>query len=166
MLAGEATQSSYTDTFIPLLFQQSSLEELKLIVPNVNNMRTELLPHSNTNLKKLIISCDLIHLLAALIPNIVSLTYLGITLYTLDSDLPVLTNIVQSHHTLEVLEIGLIEDCVASPANMLQLIEAAGNSQLTELRLNESDYKKLPLHIHKLYEHLLKPTSRLYLDLS
>ena len=147
---------SYTDTFIPLLFQQSSLEELKLIVPNVN-MRTELLPHSNTNLKKLIISCNLIHLLAALIPNIVSLTYLGITLYTLDSDLPVLTNIVQSHHTLEVLEIGEIRDCVASPANMLQLIEAAGNSQLTELRLNDSDYDKLPLHIHKLYEHLLKP---------
>ena len=66
-------------------------------------MRTELLPHSNTNLKKLIISRDFIHLLAALIPNIVSLTYLEI-LYPLDSDLPVLTNIVQSHHTLEVLE--------------------------------------------------------------
>ena len=101
-------------------------------------MRTELLPHSNTNLKKLIISRNLIHLLAALIPNIVSLTYLGIgTLYPVDSDsdLPVLTNIVQSHHTLEVLEIGWIQDRDASPANMLQLIEAAGNSQLTELRL-------------------------------
>ena len=148
---------SYTDTFIPLLFQQSSLEELRLNVLDVK-MRTELLPHSNTNLKKLIISPYLIHLLAALIPNIVSLTYLEI-LYTLASDLPVLTNIVQSHHTLEVLEIGEI-GCAALPTNMLRLIEAAGNSQLTELRLNKSNYDKLPLHIHKLYEHLLKPSSR------
>ena len=154
---------SYTDTFIPLLFQQSSLEELRLNVLDVK-MRTELLPHSNTNLKKLIISPYLIHLLAALIPNIVSLTYLEITLYPLDSDLPVLTNIVQSHHTLEVLDIGQI-GCAALPTNMLRLIEAAGNSQLTELRLNKSNYDKLPLHIHKLYEHLLKPSSR-YLGLS
>ena len=145
---------SYTDTFIPLLFQQSSLEELKLIVPNVN-MRTELLPHSNTNLKKLIISCNLMHLLVALIPHIVSLTYLQIfdTLYS--ADLRALADIVLSHHTLKVLEIGPI-DCDASPAKMHRLIEAAGNSQLTELRLHVSDYDKLPLHIHKLYEHLLK----------
>ena len=155
---------SYTDTFIPLLFQQSSLEELRLYVRV--KMRTELLPHSNTNLKKLIIKRDCIHLLAALITNIVSLTYLGIgTLYTLDSDLPVLTNIVQSHHTLKVLDIVQI-DCDASPTNMLRLIEAAGNSQLTELRLHVSDYDKLPLHIHKLYEHLLKPSSTGYLGFS
>ena len=149
---------SRISTFIPLLFQQSSLEELTLDVIDVN-MRTELLPHSNTNLKKLIISRNLIHLLTALIPNIVSLTYLEI-LYTLDSDLPVLTNIVQSHHTLEVLVIGPIKGCDASTAtstNMLQLIEAAGNSQLMEFRLFESDYNKLPPHIHELYEHLLKP---------
>ena len=94
-------EDSYTDSFIPLLFQQSSLEELTLDVHDTNDiMRTELLPHSNTNLKKLIISRNLIHLLAALIPNIVSLTYLGIC-NPLDSDLPVLTNIVQSHRTLE-----------------------------------------------------------------
>ena len=44
---------SYTDTFIPLLFQQSSLEELTLYVRDANGiLRTELLPHSNTNLKK------------------------------------------------------------------------------------------------------------------
>ena len=152
--------NSHTDTFIPLLFQQSSLEELILYVHDTNDiMRTELLPHSNTNLKKLIITRNHIHLLAALIPNIVSLTYLKI-LYPLDSDLPVLTNIVQSHHTLEVLEFGPIQDRDASTAtstNMLQLIEAAGNSQLTEFRLFESDYNKLPPHIHELYEHLLKP---------
>ena len=94
-------EDSYTDSFIPLLFQQSSLEELTLDVHDTNDiMRLELLPHSNTNLKKLIISRNLIHLLAALIPNIVSLTYLGIC-NPLDSDLPVLTNIVQSHRTLE-----------------------------------------------------------------
>ena len=147
---------SYTDTFIPLLFQQSSLEELTLYVRDANGiLRTELLPHSNTNLKKLIISRKLIHLLAALIPNIVSLTYLQIgALYTRDSDLPVLTNIVQSH-TLEVLQIGKICDA-SRTTKMLQLIEAAGNSQLMELRLHVSDYNKLPPHIRDLYKHLLK----------
>ena len=39
---------------------------------------------------------------------------------------------------------------------MLQLIEAAGNSQLMELRLHVSDYNKLPPHIRDLYKHLLK----------
>ena len=148
--------NSYTDTFIPLLFQQSSLEELKLDVHDVI-MRTGLLPHSNTNLKKLIFSSNLIHLLAALITNIVSLTHLQIS-DPLDSDLPVLTNIVQSHHTLEVLKIRKIQDCDASTdtsTNMLQLIEAAGNSQLMEVRLYVSDYNKLPPHIHNLYKHLL-----------
>ena len=68
---------SYTDTFIPLLFQQSSLKELTLYVRDANvNMRTELLPHSNTNLKKLIITRNLIHLLTALIPNNYCFTHL------------------------------------------------------------------------------------------
>ena len=148
-----------TSTFIPLLFQQSSLEELRLYLYD-DNLRTELLPDSNTNLKKLVISCNLVHLLAALISNIVSLTYLQIYVpedvddVEYDHHLPVLTNIIQSHHTLEVLEIGLMSP--ATSTNMLQLIEAAGNSQLKELGLDKLVYDELPPHIHELYKHLLK----------
>ena len=69
--------------------------------------------------------------------NITSLTDLRIS-YLRDSDLPVLTNIVQSHRTLEVLEIREIMDRSDSPdlsTNLLQLIEAAGigNSQFKKL---------------------------------
>ena len=155
-------RGSYTDTFIPLLFQQSSLEELTLDARH-DHMRTELLPHSNTNLKKLVITNILVHLLAALIPNIVSLTYLKI-FDPLDSDLPVLTNIVQSHRTLEVLEITcdwVLEPDTSCSTNMLHLIEAAGNSKLMKLRLDESNYDELPPYIHELYKHLLKKSKSL-----
>ena len=118
-----------TNTLIPLLFQPSSLHELTLYTSYSSH---NLLPHENANLKKLVISYDLLHSLAALIVNITSLTYLkvGAPQY---SDLPVLTNIVQSHRTLEVLEIGLILGHFTSTepsTNLLQLIEVAGNSRL------------------------------------
>ena len=122
-------------------------------------MITELLPLSNTNLKKLVISRNLLHSLAALIPNITSLTYLQI-LDPLTNDLLVLTNIVQSHHTLEVLFIGEVTHCSASndtsTSNIIQLIEATGNNQLKELRLIKSDYDKLPPHVKEHYKQLLK----------
>ena len=137
----------YSDTFITLLFQPSSLQELILDVSDVYAVGTELIPHSNTNLKKLISQ-------VAFVPNVNSLTYLYI-IFPEPSDLPVLTNIVQSHHTLEVLRIGKIYDCCAS-TDMLQLIEAAGKSQLKELKLDKSIYCRLPSHIHELYKHLLK----------
>ena len=89
--------------------------------------------------------------------NITLLTYLEIS-YPLDSDLPVLTNIVQSHRTLEELDIGLISAQLSSidpSTNLLQLIEAAGNSRLKKLRLWRSHYDKLPSHIHEQYKHLL-----------
>ena len=133
---------THSRKLIPLVFQQSSLDELTLDV-RVDNMITELLPLSNTNLKKLVISRNLLHSLAALIPNITSLTYLQI-LDPLTNDLLVLTNIVQSHHTLEVLFIGEVTHCSASndtsTSNIIQLIEATGNNQLKELRLIKSDY--------------------------
>ena len=138
----ESTSELHSDALIPLLFQPSSLQELTLglgyqvIVPH------EVLPHENTNLKELTVSSHLLHPLAALIMNITSLIYLQISRFLLDSDLPVLTNIVQSHHTLEVLEIGVNKN----ETELLQLIEAAGNSRLKKLILHKLDYDKLPPH--------------------
>ena len=149
----------HTNTLIPLLFQPSSLQELTLDLGYQDIvLHDELLPHENTNLKELTISHNFLHPLAALIMNITSLTYLRISLLLQDSDLPVLTKIVQSHHTLEVLQIGTI--CYHSDeneTNMLQLIEAAGNSRLRKLRLNKLNYDMLPPHIHEQYKHLLEP---------
>ena len=140
----------YQDTFITLLFQPSSLQVLILEVSDDYAVGTELIPHCNTNLKELISQ-------VAFVPNVNSLTYLHI-IFPEPSDLPVLTNIVQSHHTLEVLHIGKIYDHYAS-TDMLQLIEAASKSQLRELILDESIYCRLPPHIHELYSHLLKSRS-------
>ena len=146
----------YASTLIPTLFQPSSVENLVLLTDDTI-LGTELLPHGNTNLKELSISGNLLHLLAALIVNITSLTYLLIDSVLQDSDLPVLTNIVQSHSTLGVLTISKINHCINS-TNLLQLIEAADDSEhVVILRLHKSDYDKLPAHIHKLYEDLLKP---------
>ena len=147
------------NTLVPLLFQPSSLQELilNLCVEEIV-LYDELLPHENTNLKKLTILRYLLHPLAALIMNITSLTYLKISFFLRDSDLPVLTNIVQLHHTLEVLDIGEIDyNSDENETNLLQLIEAAGNSQLKKLRLDKPDYDKLPPHIHEQYKHLLEP---------
>ena len=146
-----------------IFFQPSSLQELRLKYESIDCH--EPLPHENTNLKKLTISPNLLHTLAALIMNITSLTYLKISSCPLDSDLPVLTNIVQSHHTLEVLQIGKIGQLGQLSSFMynksheilLQLIEAAGNSRLKKLRLLELNYNKLPPHIHEQYKHLLEP---------
>ena len=141
---------------ISTLFQPSSLQELTLSTDDTIN-ETKLLPHGNTNLKKLRISRNLLHPLAALIVNITSLTYLMIG--DLDSDLvlPVLTNIVQSHRTLEVLRIGAIRNCTGS-TNLLQLIKAAdSNEHVVTFELDRLDYDQLPPHIHEQYKHLLVP---------
>ena len=140
----------HTNTLIPILFHPSSLQELRLEVDIPQKIYHELLPHENTNLKKLTIKPNLLHPLAALIVNITSLTYLRIRFPLDRSDLPVLTNIVQSYRTLEVLEI------TAPSTNLLQLIKVAGNSRLMKLRLNKSDYDKLPLHIHEQCKNLLE----------
>ena len=140
----------HTNTLIPILFHPSSLQELRLEVDIPPKIYHELLPHENTNLKKLTIKPNLLHPLAALIVNITSLTYLRIRFPLDRSDLPVLTNIVQSYRTLEVLEI------TAPSTNLLQLIKVAGNSRLMKLRLNKSDYDKLPLHIHEQCKNLLE----------
>ena len=154
----EYSGGSHMSTLIPMLFRPSSLQELTLCVGFEEIILHELLPHENTNLKKLAISCNLLHPLAALIVNITSLTCLEIGAL-LDSDLPVLTNIVQSHHTLEVLEIGYIMrdyNALTKPStNLLQLIVAAGNSKLRTLKLRKSYCDELPPEIREDYKHLL-----------
>ena len=147
----------HTNTLIPLLFQPSSLQELTLDIGYQEYVPHELLPHKNSNLKKLTMSRGLLHPLAALFMN--NITYLAITStsFLFSSDLPVLTNIVQSHHTLEELQIGdiIIDFCSDYSTNLLQLIEAAGNSRLKKLRLYKRDYDELPSHIQEQYKHLL-----------
>ena len=153
------TSDIHTNTLIPLLFQPSSLQEmiLKFVLRDIM-LHDELLPHENTNLRKLTISRNILHSLAALIMNITSLTYLMISSFLRDSDLPVLTNIVRSHHSLEVLQIGLTSNhSDETETNLLQLIEAAGNSRLKKLILYESVYDKLSPHIHEKYKYLLEP---------
>ena len=149
-----------TNTLIPLLFQPSSLQELALNLGYQDIvLHDELLPHENTNLKKLTIRNNLLPPLAALIMNITSLTYLEIGYVELGSnELHFLTNIVQSHHTLEVLKIGeVFYRSDENKTNLLLLIEAAGNSRLKKLRLHKLDYNNLPPHIHEQYKHLLEP---------
>ena len=64
-----ANEYTCTRSLLPMLFGQSSLEKLAVSTGSVFNMDTKLLPYSNTNLKKLTISCDLVQLLAALVLN-------------------------------------------------------------------------------------------------
>ena len=145
-----------SSSLILTLFQPSSLQQLGLEIIDTF-VDTQLLPHGNTNLKELAISCDLLHPLAALIVNIASLTYLEIDDPLSTSDLPVLTNIVQSHHTLEVLHIEEIKDYTDS-TNLLQLIKAAdSNEHVVTFKLDIVVYNKLPPHIQEQYKHLLKP---------
>ena len=145
-----------SSSLILTLFQPSSLQQLGLEIIDTF-VETQLLPHGNTNLKKLAISSDLLHPLAALIVNITSLTYLEIDDPLSTSDLPVLTNIVQSHHTLEVLQIEELKDYTDS-TNLLQLIEAAdSNEHVLTFKLDIVVYNKLPPHIQEQYKQLLKP---------
>ena len=154
-------ESQISSLLILTLFQPSSLQELALLTDHTIN-ETQLLPHGNTNLKKLTIFHNLLHPLAALIMNITSLIYLEIRVGLLDSDLPILTNIAQSHHTLEVLDIYKMRNCTDS-TNLLQLIEAAdSNEHVVTFELDRSDYNKLPPHIHEQYKHLLQPRTFMF----
>ena len=142
---------------IPLLFQPSSLQVLEL-GHGIQLTNLELIPHKNTNLKELNIPFNHLRLLTQMIINSSSLTYLEIASIILIDVLPDLLCIVLSHPTLEVLQM----DCQHNQpfTILLQLIEAAGNSQLKKLRLHKSDYNYLPSHIHEQYKHLLEPWGR------
>ena len=150
------TVELHTNTLIPLLFQPSSLEELTVYIglPQEIILDQQLFPQEDTNLKKLTISYNLLHPLAAMIVRITSLTYLEISSCIGESDLPVLTNIVQSHQSLEELQALWIQRY--GNIDLLPLIEAAGNGRLKKLKLHEFHYDKLPPHIHEQYKHLLE----------
>ena len=149
------TVNEYTHTrsLLPMLLDDSSLEELVVRTGPVVNMDTELLPRSNTNLKKLTISCELVQPLAALLPKTSLMIHLVVDSQVYDSDLPFLTGLVESHSTLQVLELGKIVHYSSIPnpthtsltsasQNLRKLVEVAINSQLN-LKLHEDDYKYL-----------------------
>ena len=151
----------YTDTLIPLLFQQSSLQELILTdlanephhIPE--DIKTMNLPHSNTNLQILTISgTGFLRPLAALIPNITSLTILDVP-YQLYSDLPIITNIVRTHRSLETLmmehrEYFYADALTDSYSKFIELFDAVCNSRIMFL----INYSKLPPHIQQRYKRM------------
>ena len=135
-----------------MLLDDSSLEELLVRTGSKANIDMKLLPHTNTNLKKLTISCELVQPLKALLPN-TSLAHLVVNSLVYDSDLPIFTSLIQSHSTLQVLELGLIVNYTSTPKptyaplesasdNLHQLAKASGSCcQLKKLKLHEVDYK-------------------------
>ena len=140
-----------TSSFIPMLLDDSSLEELLVRTGSKVSMDTELLPRTNTHLKKLTISCELVQPLAALLPN-TSLTHLVVDTLVYDSDLPILKSLVTSHSKLQVLELGRIASTpeptytllTSASRNLRELVEVSiSNSQL-KLKLHQDDYKYLP----------------------
>ena len=146
------TVNEYTHTrsLLPMLFGPSSLETLVVRTGSVVNMDTELLPHINTNLKKLTISRELVKPLASLLPNTSSLTHLVVASRVHDSDLPILNHIIASLPALQVLELGKIY-CGSIPvplesasSNLYELAKVAISSQLKNLKLHKKDYDCLP----------------------
>ena len=150
------TSNEHTQTWslIPMLLSFSSLEELVVRTGSDVNMDPKLIPHTNTNLKKLTISCELVKPLVELLLN-TSLTHLVIDSQVYDSDLPVLKCLVTSLSTLQVLELGKIVCGYASTPkptslkgasqNLQQLVKVACKSQLLRmLKLHQEDYEYLP----------------------
>ena len=143
---------TYTRSLIPMLFGHSSLEELVVRIGSEANMDNNHLPHTNTNLKKLTISCELVKPLAALLPN-TSLTHLVVDRRIYDRDLPILKHLIESLSTLQVLELGKIHDPTPAPPysplesaspNLHELAKVASSSQLKNLKLHRKDYDYLP----------------------
>ena len=143
---------THTSSLIPVLLDNSSLKELVVRTGSVVNMDTELLPHSNTNLKKLTISCELVQPLAALLSNS-SLTHLVVESQVYDSDLLLFKCLVESSSALQVLELGkIVNASTATPTsltshaspNLQQLVIVASYSQLKMLKLHKDDYDHLP----------------------
>ena len=149
------TSNEHTQTWslIPMLLSFSSLEELVVRTGSDVNMDPKLIPHTNTNLKKLTISCELVKPLVELLLN-TSLTHLVIDSQVYDRDLPVLKCLVTSLSTLQVLELGKIVCGYASTPkptlltsasqNLQQLVKVACKSQLKMLKLHQEDYEYLP----------------------
>ena len=118
-----------------LVMSASKLKKLTISGHDI----TELLPCNIKNVKKLTITSTFFRPLTALalFPIATSLTYLEITGYVLESHLSALTNIVQSHPTLEVLNVDIW--LVFDSAKLSPLVETAGNSRLKKLTINQCD---------------------------
>ena len=134
------------------MFGKSTLEELVIQVKGTNGDLPFLSGDKNTNLKMLTISGYLIKNLAALLPNITSLTYLRINYRVNDNDLLVLIDLVQSHTTLEELELSIHDydeyskydkDGYEILTNLPKLIEAADSCQ-KKLEIDKEYYNYLP----------------------
>ena len=100
----------------------------------------KLLDCGNVNPEELRIIPEFIQQLPAFLSNITSLTYLEITGDVSDSDLSVLIDIVQSHPTLEVLNIIGYQRL---STELSSLVEAAGNCQLKKLTIDQCDLIEL-----------------------
>ena len=137
------TVYTHTSSLIPMLLDDSSLEELTVRTGSVVNMDTKLLPRSNTKLRKLTISCELVQPLAVLLPN-TSLTHLVIDRQVYDSDLSILKCLIESHSKLQVLKLGKTVHYGLTPeptsSDLHQLAEVASNSQLKKLKVHQDDY--------------------------
>ena len=143
-----------TELVLSTLVEAAGNSHLKLIIGKCDII--ELFNYENTNPKEVIILSQLLQPLSSLLPNITSLTCLEITGHVSDKDLAVLTNIVQSHPTLEVLEIERQYFC--DQLQLSLLVEVASKSQLKELRLHKRNYNQLPSHIREAHKQLLNPT--------
>ena len=144
-------EHTHTRSHVPVLLDDSSLgSEVNL------QLDTEPLPHSNTNLKKLTISCELVEPLKAWLLS-TSLTHLVVDSLVYDTDLPTLICLITSLSTLQVLELGKIVHYISTPKptsltsashNLQQLVKVASNNQLKMLKLNQEDYEYLPAEYH------------------
>ena len=146
---------THTRSLIPMLLNDSFLEELVVRTGSVVKMDTKLLPRSNANLKKLTISCELVQPLAALLCKTSVMTHLVVYSPVADSDLPFLTSLIESHSTLQVLELGKIyyastqkpityTSLTSASRNLHHLVKVAINSQLNMFKLHKDDYHYLP----------------------
>ena len=138
---------THTKSLIPMLLDDSSLEELLVRTGSEVNMDTGLLPCSNSNLTKLTISCELVTPLKALLRK-TSLTDLVVDTLVYDSDLPFLTSLIKSHSTLEVLELGRIVDYASTPKpTYTPLTKASPNlCKLVKVASTRNSSQKLKLH--------------------
>ena len=141
-------------TLIPILLAQSSLEELT--INSYYDEKPDLLPQKNTNLKKLVITRRLLVPLSKLLPNYTSLTSLIINNSKVrEDDLPVLTELIQSHPTLEVLGIESYSSGKGRTAKLVQLVKTAAHSRLKQLLLSQDDYRLILPDIQEQYKHVL-----------
>ena len=149
---------------LPCLLGQTSLELLYIrayVRSNVNlTPEHDLAPLTNTNLKHLLISGTFIQPLATSIINITFTSLKQLVIYSpslANSEVPVFVTILQSLHTLEVLEFRSTLQTLTE-LSLSKLVIAIGNSHLKELKLGKRDYNRIPQQVREHYDHMLNST--------